>query len=754
MAQKIFSGFAGITEKESLAQYEGEAPARNPEKTNVVYIVLDDVGFAQLGCYGSNIETPNIDKLAGEGLRYNNFHTTAICSATRASLLTGANHHKAGVGQIVNFQNGFPNAIGHIKHEYATIAEILKENGYATYAVGKWHLTPMNTLNHDGNPEDWPLQRGFDRYYGFLNAATDQYYPELTKDNSPIRQPKLPKDGYHLSEDLSDHAIDYLFHHHMEHPEQPFFLYLAYGAGHGPHQVPKEYADKYKGRFDQGWDEVRREWFKHQKEIGIIPQHTELTERNEYVMDWDSLSAYEKRLFSRYMEVYAGFLDHTDEQIGRVIDYIDKIGEKENTIIILLSDNGASAEGGQYGRYVVDEVKIFNREDEVKFALEHIDEMGSEYSSQTYPIGWANAGDTPFQWYKSWVHSGGVKDPLIVRFPNEIRDAGGIRTQFHHVSDITPTILDVLGIRKPDVIKGVPQQPTQGTSFRYTFVKKDAPTRKLVQYFEHEGNRGIWKDGWKLVTNHLMKETFEEDDWELYHVDEDYSEAHNLAEEYPEKVRELKELWFIEAARNDVFPMTKKLHNYLPKSYLEENEENMRIHIKEETRTYNDIIKPIKANGVAALNARNYKLDFTFSHEKENEGILYQSGDRFAGHTLYIRENKLHFTYNYYLRYHKRAVSEDLPSGTIKVSLHHELKGETVVILVYVNGKEEIRVEADRYGGAFGFALYIRDGEGTSPDDTVTLPFAYPEEIEAFTIHAADYDTSREEYLREFFALD
>ncbi|MBR6228845.1 MAG: arylsulfatase [Eubacterium sp.] len=753
MSERSFIGFAGVTEKESIPLYEGEPPVKNTRKTNVVYIVLDDVGFAQLGCYGSNIETPNINKLAEEGLRYNNFHTTAICSATRASLLTGANHQKVGVGQIVNFENGFPNAIGHIKHEYATIAEVLKENGYATYAVGKWHLTPMRTLNNDGDPAEWPLQRGFDRFYGFLNACTDQYYPDLTKDNSPIDQPKLPTEGYHLSEDLSDHAIDYLYHHKLENPDQPFFLYLAYGAGHGPHQAPKKYIEKYKGRFDEGWDVIRQKWFEHQKEIGIIPANTDLTARNEYVPEWDSLSDDEKKLFTKYMEVFAGFLDHTDEQIGRVVDYIDSIGERDNTVIVLLSDNGASAEGGQYGRFVSDEVKIFNREDEVQFALEHYDDMGGEFSSETYPIGWANAGDTPFQWYKSWVHAGGVKDPLIIRFPDEIRDGGGIRTQFHHVSDITPTILDILGIRKPESIKGVHQEPVQGTSLRYTFGAPDAPTKKLVQYFEHEGNRGIWKDGWKLVTNHMMRETFEEDHWELYHVDDDYSEAHDLSDQYPELVERLKELWFIEAARNDVFPMTKKLHNYLPKSYLEEAEENLRLCVRAEEKEYRDLFAPFMANGVPALNARNYTLTFAFEHHSGKEGVLYQAGDRFAGHTLFVRDNKLHFTYNFYMRRLERAEA-DLPEGKNRITLQHAIHDRDVEIRVYINTKEAFRIHTEAYGGAFGFGLWIKDGKGTSPDPELVLPFEYGETIDIFEIKAADYEISRVDYLDEFFALD
>lgn len=482
MSKRKFVGTVGRTVVDTDYKFE-TAESRLKASPNVVYIVLDDLGFAGLGCYGSNINTPNIDRLAAEGLRYNNFHTTAVCSATRASLLTGANHHEAGVASVVEFQTGTENGQGCIDPAYATLAEILREYDYSTFAAGKWHLSQYQT---DSGPYDnWPLGKGFERYYGFISAETDQYHPfSLTRDNSFIPQPKEPKDGYHLSVDITDNAIDFIYDQKNSFPDKPFFLYLAYGAMHTPHHAPKEYIERYKGKFDMGWDKAREEWFENQKRLGIIPQNTELTDRAPLVEPWDSLDSDHKKFYSRYMETFAGFLEHTDEQIGRVIDFLKSIDQFDNTIIVLLSDNGASAEGGIEGRFnAFSGQDITTRTGEAEFALEHIDEIGGEYSFNHYPTGWANALNTPFQWYKIWSHEGGIKDPLIISYPKLISDKGGIRSQYHHVSDITPTVLDILGVQKPGFIKGVPQKPFSGTSLKYTFDADSSESRKKVQYY-------------------------------------------------------------------------------------------------------------------------------------------------------------------------------------------------------------------------------------------------------------------------------
>ncbi|MBR4182484.1 MAG: arylsulfatase [Lachnospiraceae bacterium] len=748
-----FTGYQGITLDESVLSYE-EEPKR--KKTNVVYIVLDDIGFAQIGCFGSNIKTPNIDRLASGGLRYNNFHTTAICSATRASLLTGANHHAAGVATVVDTPSGYPNHLGHLDPQYATLAQILKDNGYATFAVGKWHLTPMEDTSDQGPYDNWPLAKGFDKFYGFMEGYTDQYHPNLIQDNSAVKQPKSSEEGYHLSEDLSDHAIHYVFQHTNAYPEKPFFLYLAYGAGHSPHQVPQKYIDEYKGAFDKGWDATREDWFENQKRLGVIPQDAKLTERNKLVKAWAELSSDEQKLYARYMETFAGFLTHTDEQIGRVIDYLEKIGELDNTIIVLLSDNGASAEGGQEGRFTQERsLNILEEGEEASFALPRIDEIGSEQSAPHYPIGWANAGNTPFPWYKSFVHSGGVKDPLVVHYPEGIRDGGSVRSQYHHVSDITPTVLDVLGIRKPDILGGVPQKLMTGTSFAYTFANPDAPTRKPVQYYEQSGNRGIWKDGWKLVANHLMVSRYEDDEWELYHVDEDYSESENVATQYPEKVEELKNLWFAEAGKNNVFPLG--TGTYLART-PEQNLEDMKGYLsifKEETYRYKNVIEPFKTGRKLFMNQRNHTVTIRLHHVSGNEGTLYAGGHRYGGYTVFIKGDKLHYTYNSAMREYYRAVTDDLPEGDLDIVIDTKLiSKDSGKVTVSVNGKEAASTVVERFFFGLEMNFTVKDGHVASVDPENKLPFEYPGVLDEIVFHAEPIDIPSAELLKQIMNED
>ncbi len=459
-------------------------------RPNVVIILLDDTGFAHLGCYGSTIETPNIDQLAEGGLRYTNFHTTALCSPTRACLLTGRNHHTVGMRAVSNFDSGFPHMRGCITPHATTIAEILREEGYGTFAIGKWHLTPMMEASPAGPFKHWPLQRGFDRFYGFMQGETDQFYPELTCDNHSIDPPYGPEEGYHISEDLIDQSMAVIRDQKSIWPGRPFFLYLAFGATHAPHQAPREFIEKYRGRFDAGWDASREEWYHRQLEMGIIPSDTELAPRNPGVRRWDHLSENQKRFALRLQEAFAGFLDHTDQQIGRLISFLEELGELDNTLIILLSDNGASQEGGSTG--VMDEFKFFNGVlEDVNAIQERLDEIGGPHSHSNIPWGWAQVGNTPLKWYKQNTFGGGVRDPLIIHWPNHIKDRGGIRNQFHYVTDIVPTILQLLEIEPPSIFHGINQIPISGTSLAYTFDAPNEPTRKGVQYFEIFGHRGI-----------------------------------------------------------------------------------------------------------------------------------------------------------------------------------------------------------------------------------------------------------------------
>lgn len=729
----------------------------HPENApNVVYILMDDMGFAHLGCYGSNINTPNIDRLAEKGLRYNNFHTTAICSATRASLLTGANHHTVGVASVVEMVTGCDNATGHISNSYGTVAEILKEYDYATYCTGKWHLTTDRT--ESGPYDQWPIQRGFDRYYGFLYAHDDQYHPHLVQDNSYIQQPKTVDEGYHFSEDIVDHAIDLVYQHTLSSPEQPFFLYLPFGAMHAPHHAPKEYIDRYKGKFDKGWDEIRKEWYEKQKEIGIIPQDAELTDRNEYVQAWYDLNDKQKAVYARHMEAFAGLLEYTDEQIGRFVKYLEDSNKLDNTVIVFLLDNGASAEGGVNGRFNGWSGLNFTADQdyELNYAYEHLDEIGSETSFPHYPTGWANAGNTPFQWYKIWTHEGGVRDPLIISYPNGIKDKGGIRSQYHHVSDITPTILDIIGIEKPDIIKGVAQKPFTGISMAYTFDNKDADDERTVQYYEIFGNRSIYKDGWKAVTNHTLSKSYKDDVWELYHVAEDFTEKYNVADEYPEKLRELQDEFLIEAARNNVFPMLRNSFHESDIGLL--TQYGTKYTIPNKKIVFNNVIKPydlVSKQLVSGSNDHSVEVEINRT-SKEDEGVLYSFGDRFGGAVLYIKGNKLKYGYNdnKYKYYYVVSIT-DVPVGKSVVKYRFKKDGiYSGDVEIFINkqlvGKEHI----DRifYGSSSNATL--KANHYTPVVDDYEVPFEFTGKIDKVTIHQYETELDYKEELEKIAHIE
>ncbi len=467
-----FNGTIGRTVDESSPAWP--QPVRAKEgMPNVLFIILDDMGFGQLGCYGSPIKTPNIDSLAANGLRYNNMHTTALCSPTRSCVLTGRNHHSNAMACITEGSTGFPGSNGYIPFENGFLSEMLLQQGFNTYAVGKWHLTPSDQSSAAGPFDRWPLGRGFERFYGFLTGDTHQYYPELIYDNHSIEAPKTPEEGYHLTEDLVDHAMSFIADAKQVAPAKPFFLYFATGAMHAPHHVRKEWADKYKGKFDDGWEAYREKTFLRQKELGIIPESTELSRHDPDVKPWNECSPEEKKLYSRMMEVYAGFLEHTDHHIGRLLDFLKSIGEFDNTLIMLLSDNGASSEGGPSG--TVNANRFFNNVPEsLEENLKALDELGGPEHFNHYPWGWAWAGDTPFRRWKRETYRGGVSDPLIVHWPAGFKAKDEIRTQYAHAIDMVPTVLESLGIEPPTSIRGVSQSPLEGISFAYTFDDAEA----------------------------------------------------------------------------------------------------------------------------------------------------------------------------------------------------------------------------------------------------------------------------------------
>ena len=507
-------------------------PTPPPGTPNVVYCVFDDVGFSDFGCYGSEIDTPNIDRLAAGGLRYTNFHTTALCSPTRAALLTGRNHHAVGMGSLANYDLGFDGYRGSIARSAALLPEILREAGWNSFAVGKWHLTPMHHTGPSGPFYQWPTQRGFDRFYGFMDGAMNHWEPFVTEDNHHVEAPDTP--DYHLTTDIMDRAIRMVSDQQSVAPEKPFFLYLAFGAGHSPHHVPKDMIDDYVPVFEKGWDATRTERLERQKAMGLVPESTELPPRNPGVPIWDELSEGEQRLFVRFQAAFAAMVTHTDREIGRLVDTLEQIGALTNTIFVVMSDNGASQEGSQAG--TLHQGRYFERAPmTLEQSIDLIDEIGETQWFNNYPLGWAMAGNTPCKFYKQNTHGGGVRDPLIIHWPDGLPDdaAGTIRHQFHHVSDLTPTVLDVVGTPLPATVNGVEQMPLHGTPMTYTFTEPNAPTRKPVQYFEMLGHRGIVANGWKAVTVHDPRTLLDDDTWELYHLDEDFAELHDLAESEP-----------------------------------------------------------------------------------------------------------------------------------------------------------------------------------------------------------------------------
>ncbi len=525
-------------------------------------ILLDDLGFAQFGCYGSGLITPHVDALAEQGLRYNNFHVTAICSATRACLLTGRNHHAVGMGFFPDQPMGFPGYSGRIPKSAGTLPRLLRDDGYSTFAVGKWHLTPRFEWTASGPFDRWPLGMGFERYYGFLSGWTNQWSPDLACDNGLIEPPASPEDGYHLTEDLATQAIRFVQDQQQAAPDKPFFVYFAPGAMHDPHQVPASWVEPYRGRFDEGWEVLRHQTFLRQQELGVVPPDTTLPERPSWVAAWDDLSPDERRVFARQMEVYAGFLTHTDAQIGRLVDFLARIEVLDDTIVMVLSDNGASAEGGPQGF-------LEPAAPDVAAMLSRIDDFGGHRAFNHYAWGWAWAGNTPFKLWKRYSWLGGVRVPLIVRWPAGIsaESSGEVRGQFCHAIDLMPTILAAAGVAVPEALDGVSQQPVDGASMLPTFGDAGSPSPRGTQYFETLGSRAIYQDGWKATTDHVDSTRpaerelidgsydFDTDSWSLFRVEEDFAEAHDLTEAQPERLRQMIELWWQEADRNQVLPL-------------------------------------------------------------------------------------------------------------------------------------------------------------------------------------------------------
>jgi arylsulfatase A-like enzyme len=558
-----YQGVVGRTLAESKEWWPEpvKAPAGAP---NVVWILLDDVGFGATASFGGIIDTPTFDALAAHGLRYTNFHTTAICAPTRSALLTGRNSasvHESGFSHTI-MSAGFPGWDGRVPATAGTIAEILRDNGYNTFAVGKYGVTPDEEATDAGPFDHWPTGKGFDHFFGFLGSQTDQYKPDLVEDQAHVRP-----DGHHLSALITDKSIFYIDRQKKAAPDKPFFLYYAPGATHAPHQVDKYWSDQYKGKFDKGWDAFREEVFARQKRLGIIPANAILPDRNPNIKAWDQLTPDEKKLYARFMEIYAGYLTYTDYEVGRLINHLKEINQLDNTLVfVMLGDNGASKEGTLNG--VIDQSfvrKPETQEETISYNLNKIGEIGTpEATNGNYPLGWAQAANTPFKFWKQDANSeGGTRNGLIVFWPKGIKDKGGIRTQYGHVIDVLPTTLDLVGLKAPDQIRGIKQQEIEGTSFAYSIDDAKAPSRHTVQYYYIFGARSIYKEGWKaelaypssFITGNLHNgEPFDENAWELYNLNEDYTERIDLAKKYPEKLAELKALFEDQAKSHHLYP--------------------------------------------------------------------------------------------------------------------------------------------------------------------------------------------------------
>jgi len=674
-----FDGVIARTQAESEPWWP--VPAHPGESApDVVVILLDDTGFSHFGCYGSDLTTPNIDALAAGGLRYSNFHVTPLCSPTRAALLTGRNHHAVGMRAISNFDSGYPHMRGAITDHATTMAEVLRDEGYATFAVGKWHLCAMENASAAGPYDQWPCQRGFDRFYGFLEGETDQFSPDLVYDNHRVEPPATPDEGYHLSEDLVDHAIAFIHDSVSIRPDRPFFTYLAFGAMHAPHQAPAEYLEKYRGRFDEGWDVARARWFARQIELGLLPPDTELAPRNPGVEPWDSLPENQKRLAARLQEAFAAFLEHTDAQIGRLVADLERLGRLDNTLLLVLSDNGASQEGGPFG--ILHEMKYFNMMVETPDeAVERLDDIGGPHSHANYPWGWAQAGNTPFKWYKQNTHEGGVHVPLIVHWPDGVQDAGAVRDQFHHVNDVAPTVYDLLGITAPDVYRGRTQLPVSGTSMRYTFDDADAPTTKDVQYYEMFGHRALIADGWKAVTRHNAGTPFDDDTWELYHYDVDRSECHDLAAEHPEKLAELVARWWEEAEDQGVLPLDDRSIELFFTRYRDRS-----VHPTDRRYTYYPPMAPLPAQVAPGMGGKGFDLAATIDRPAGAGGVLYATGTENSGLSVFVQDDRLVFDYNCFNDHHIVESAVPVPVGPSVVGLRFRREGAGATAVLYVDG--------------------------------------------------------------------
>ena len=663
------------------AEFPAIKPLRPPKGApNVVVVLIDDMGFGAPSVTGGPCNMPAMQKVHDAGLLYNRFHTTALCSPTRQALLTGRNHHSAGMGSVAEVATGAPGNDSVRPNSVATVAEMLRLNGYNTGAVGKMHQTPTWEVSMSGPFDRWPTGDGFEKFYGFVGGETNQWAPTLFLGTSPVEPPETAEQGYHISEDIVNKAISWIRGLHTLTPDKPFFLYCSFGATHAPHHVGQEWIDKYKGKFDKGWDAVREETLANMKAKGIVPPDTELTGRPEGVKAWDDLNETQKTVYARMMEVYAGFAEHTDAQVMRLIEALEDVGIYDDTLFIYIAgDNGASAEGGLDGTF--NELMALNGIPQVlEDVLPRLEELGSPKSFNHYPVGWAHAMNTPYQYTKQVAsHWGGTRNATAISWPKRIEARGEIRQQFHHVIDIVPTILEAAGVPEPYMVNGVAQKPLEGVSMAYTFDNPEVEDRHVTQYFEMFGNRGIYHEGWTAVTRHslpwLTREwpSFDEDEWELYDTTKDWSQAHDLSKEMPEKLRELQELFLIEATKYNVFPLDDRRYERFNAAIAGRPD----LAGDRKTMTFYAGMDTLMENTVLNVKNRSHTITAEVEvSEGQTDGVIVAQGGRFAGWSLYVRDGIAKYVHNFFdMEYSYVEAGEKLPTGTVNVRYHFDFDG-------------------------------------------------------------------------------
>lgn len=734
VAQQEYGGKIEKTFAEST-EWWPEKKAAPKDAPNIVWLLIDDAGFGAASAFGGLARTPTLDSLANNGLRYTNFHSTAICSPTRAALLTGRNSHSVHMGLFPVTATGFPGYDGRLPADKASIAQILHENHYNTYALGKYHLAPIDEITPVGPFDRWPLGIGFDHFYGWHLGHTDQYHPNLYEDNNAI---DVEPNTKHVTTLLADKAIKYIANQRSAAPQNPFFLYFATGATHSPHQVGKKWRDLYKGKFDKGWDWYREEVLARQKKLGVVPANAVLPARDPKVPAWNTLSPEPKKVYARYMEVYAAFLTHADYEFGRIVNYLKAIGELDNTVIFaIIGDNGASPsmEHGSFNGYI----SSLPKDQQVKEALKNIDKFGTEQSFSDAPFGWTQANNTPFRQWKVDANSeGGTRNPLIVFYPRGIKEKGGIRQQYGHVNDITPTTIELVGATVPGYIKGVKQKPFEGTSLLYSFNDEKAASKHTVQYYEIKGKRSIYSNGWKAAVYHQPGTDFRDDKWELYHVTEDFNERNDLASSQPDKLAELKALFDSEAVKYNVYPLND--------AATSGERKRSAYGLQDTIVLYPGVDQFLNYSG-----PQFHKQSFSITADVEirdgaEQGVLFATGGAFDGLSLFIKNRKFQVAHNTGSKIsHLEAA---LPTGKVQLTFNlnyveppgnpEDRSAPAGTESISVNGKEiasrKITANEIKYIASYKDGIDVGKDLNSPVSDRYKVPFAFDGRLKKITI--------------------